>query len=278
MSTGPFASSYETVTLLGVINQFQSLAALNYNIILGSTLNSKHSVNASIAPTKIPTIKYVGYGNGGSYNVDDGNLSQPYKPAATNMDLYRKIPFRTVPVNLDLTPEERANYRLRTLETNQYGDNYYCYWLKPIIFIDNQVRTTLVNPQTNTQEAYQLLPANLNPTAVRLSTTDVVNANASRIVVAVAGSVHILGSEVMEYVNAFLDGDPRRAKIDEIGCYSGEERIVTGTNYQGVSFEYTDAVYVQLAKHKCTIGEDFSNPNKDYTEDIVFENGSIILS
>ena len=51
----------------------------------------------------------------------------------TNMDLYEPIPFRCVPIENDLTPEERANYRLREIRLIN-GSNYCLYWLKLITY------------------------------------------------------------------------------------------------------------------------------------------------
>ena len=122
---------------------------VEYTLLPDTTLNSKYGIYSNIVnefdELPVPKIMYFGLGLNGFYNVDDGNMSAPYHPAADELDLYEPIPIRCVPVDNDLSSTERANYRMR-VEKIFNGARYYCYYLKKITLVDNAVKLTRTNP------------------------------------------------------------------------------------------------------------------------------------
>lgn len=275
MST--FKTSYSTVTILGMLNQFHSLANMAYAPQLNTTINAKRNVLNTVVPATgvTPSIKYFGIGINGYFNLDTGTLCQPYKPAATDMDLYTPIPFRVVPIDDDLTDVERQQYRMR-VRTTFGGTEYYCYWLKMISYPDNSVLVNSVNSM-NEQTAYNFDPLQLNPTPVRNLTPDVINANANRIAVSIAGDCLVTGTEVVEAINALYAGDVRQARISEWGFYTGIEQPTTSGDANGTPISYTEAAYVQLAAHRCTMGQDLSDLTATHTERMLFRDSNLVL-
>lgn len=276
MADSIFRSYYSVETILGMVNQFHTLVDLPYVPDVSTTLNTKHGVYASTTPTIVPTVRYFGIGIKGYYNVDDGVLSQPYKPSAGNMDLYQPIPFRIVPVDEDLTEAERANYRLRTLTTVN-GVDYYAYWLKLIEFPTNEINLTQIEPN-GTETEYTLDASNLNPIPVKSDTPDVVDPNSNQITVSVSCVGNITGEEVVEAITVLYEGDMRLAKVSEFGFYTGEDIVATGVAADSSTFNYTEAAYVQLSSHRCTTGTDLSDPTAIHAEYINFVNGNMTLS
>lgn len=275
MSESLFKSSQSTTTILGMYNQFHSLVNMPYETYPETTINTKRNLFPAVVPTKVPTIKYFGIGLKGFYNVDDGVLSQPYKPKATNMDLHQPIPFRCVPVDSDLDAVTRAKYRIRTRQTIN-GEDYFLYWLKLITFIDNRVKVTHISAD-NEETPYVFDPTNLNPQPTKIDSSDIVDTNANRVVVSVTGRCTILGAEIAEIINIMFGGDFRYSRVSEFGFYTGEDQSLVGVDKDGNSLQYTDAIYTQLATHRCTLGTDLSDETGTHEENIIYESGSMLL-
>jgi hypothetical protein len=265
MSDSSTAAFHLTKTLLCIKNELESITGAASAYLPTTTLNNKYSIHRDAVPTANPLVNYFGIGIRGCYNIDDGNLANPYVPKMTNMDLYTPLPFRCVPIDEDLSALERANYRMRVRRTFN-GQDYWCYYLKKISFAGNSVQITRTDPATQETTPYELDIANLTPTPVIPSSTGVVVSTGSEINVAVNCSMQITGSEVVESVG-IIYGDLRRASISEIGIYTGEDRQVTGVDASGNEILYTESIYTQLALHYTTIGIAMANPNaiKNFT-------------
>lgn len=265
-----------TETILGMMNQYYALSDLPYVPNLATTINTKRGVRAMDEPTVIPSIKYMGIGIKGFYNIDDGILSEAYNPKASNMDLYQPIPFRIVPWDEDLAPAERANYRIRTLETVG-ADKFYAYWLKAITFPTGTI--ALTQTQLDGSEVpYNINPANLTPIPEKAPAEPVTEGSLNTGRVSVQCQCEVTGAEVAEAVSVLYGGDLAYAKVSEYGFYTGEDASVVGTNHLGENVSYTEAIYAQLASHRCTIGTDFSTPNSSSIESVVFTNGALLVS
>lgn len=275
MSDSIYRTYYSVETIIGMINQFHSLLNFPYETDVTTTLNTKHAVFPSVIPTSVPTIKYFTIGINGFYNVDDTTLSQPYKPSAANMDLYQPIPFRIVPIDEDISNAERVKYRLRTRITVN-ANEYYAYWLKLIEFPTTDLTLTQT-PNNGVETAYMLNPTNLNPTPIKVDTPDIVDPYTNQVTVAASAVCNITGVEVLEAINVLYAGDVRLARISEIGLVSGEDKVVQGTDYQGNTFNYTDAVYCQLANHRCLLGINMSEPSSEHEEVISLSSGNLMI-
>ena len=270
MSEISFKTSNVVTTELGRINQLASSVATKFMQINDTTINAKRKVLVDQPITTFPRIRYFGIGIKGYANISsENNISQPYMPKASNMDLYEPIPFRCV--KTPLSKEEAAKYRMVT-KTEIGGTTYFQYWLKVLEFETDQPKISSITG--NRESSYALDVSNLNPVPTDLLGTDVTQSNGQRTEVSITAIRKVTGAEVCEVINAMYGGDLRKARISEFGLYSGIEHA--GTQMSGIDYQYTEAAYVQLASHMCCIGHDLSNVNASLAERCVISNGSLV--
>ena len=258
-------------TILGITRELYAYSGLNPVYDLASSLNAKYQIGQTLAPTALPAIGYFGIGIGGCYNVDSGNLSQPYPVLTTNMDLYTPIPFRCVPIEQDLTPLERASYRMRVQKTIN-GSAYFLYYLKTITYNQTTVQLTETNPVTALQSPYTLDYTNLNPTQPTVSTSGTITSTATEVNASVTSTLLLTGAEVTEVINVLYAGDLRYAQISEIGLYSGQDQLFTNG-----SVTYTEAMLAQLNMQYTGLGDNYSNPDRSSSYQIVQGSGKLLL-
>lgn len=265
-----------TKTILGTIRELYAYSGLTPVYDTLSTLNAKYGVAQNLVPTSLPPIAYFGIGIGGCFNVSVGNLSQPYPALATDMDLYIPIPFRCVPVEQDLSPTDRAAYRIRIRKTIN-GSDYFLYYLKTITFNQSTVQLTETDPVTGLQSPYVLDYSNLTPTPPTVNTSGTVTSSETEVNVSVTSSLQLTGSEVVEAINVLYNGDLRYARISELGLYSGQDRVITGLDVNGNSISYTEAVLAQLNMQYNWNGDDYSNPDRVSSYQVVQGSGQLLM-
>lgn len=258
----------------GNLEQIVGLQALNDT---QSTLNAKYGVEATTLPTTHGALNYFGVGINGKRNISTGNRSQPNDVLFTNMDLYGSIPIRMVPVEQDLDPLERQNYRMRYVRTvGTDTQKYACYMLKVLTKVNSQIKFYKLDSSGNMEE-YTPDYSNLNPTPPT-ATTDGTAQNAGAEINAVAVvTVTLTGNELSEAISILYGGDATYGTISEIGLYTGTDALVTAEDYQGVSFQYTEAILAQLHTHYTFNGFDMSTPNALYAEQFSIGSGRVIL-
>ena len=88
------------------------------------------------------------------------------------------------------------------------------------------------------------------------------------------GECVVWGEEVIEAINVLYGGNLLKAKISELGLYTGVEDNVAPR----ATTDYQEALYVQLAGHRCTNGDDMSQPDKKFTSKLSFKDGNVIAS
>ncbi len=278
-----FKSTYCCTTLLGMINQLHGVADLDYDELHKTTLNMKYGTkNNNIAiptgntynaeVTELPQLKYFGVGIGGCY-------------VHNNQDLYHPIPIRIVPLGNDLIGSERDQYRLREVRTID-GIDYALYWLKVIDYggLNNVSIKEVATDGTESDFALVVddgIPAHsdlskyLFPVANPAYTPDVDPGSILSVNVGMSGLCVVEGVEILEAINIMYGGDLNFAKITEIGLYTG---IDTSSNGNGISGQYTESLYTQLAGHRCWNGTDLSDKTTAHRESIVFRNGNIVTT
>ena len=269
MSVKVYRDMNSVTTLLAIENQLTAALGIQMNYRPGSTINTKRGVLADVVPEVVPRIRYFGIGIKGYANItSENNISQPFRPSATDCDLYEPIPFRCV--TEPLSSPEADQYVIR--DTVVIGNvKYYRYWLKKIEFETTSVKLTkIVN---KAEEEFTLDSSNLTPVPVDIYPRDVSDAQ-ERITASVTGICRITGKEVCEVINAMYDGDMRRARISEIGTYSGIPYNVPETTDFPAAEE---AAYVQLATHKTTTGTQLSDPSAFFIERKNFESSASII-
>lgn len=221
-----------------------------------STLNEKFQCNDDIAllATDMPHLKYVAIGNKGhqySTGADGVPLINilPHQP--TDAALYGHLPFVLRPMDNDLTPAERVNYRMRVIEEYD-GVRYAAYYLRKLDFsttvpqmehreIDNgYINTTPFNPSVS----------NLNPVPPVLPPNGVLVSTGHAVAVTAKLPFSMSPWEINELLAACLIkyGDDRYAVITEIALVSGVDKTVNG-EFAGVVTGYTDAIAAQVCAH-----------------------------
>lgn len=263
-------------TILGTTRELEAYGGITPTYDVNSTLNKKYNNFPALVPTSLPGVIYFGIGIGGTYNISNSNLRQPYPVLNTNMDLYNPIPFRCVPVEQDLTPTEQALYRMRVQKTIN-GANYFCYYLKLITFNQAAVSITQTDPVTGILSPYTINYANLSPTPPAITTTGTPTSS-PEINVTTTSSLPITGAEVTEAINILYNGNLLYATINELGLYSGQDQSVTGVTGSGLPITYTEAILAQLNIQYTWNGDDFSNPAKVSNYGIVNGIGSLLLA
>ena len=270
MADTVFKSAGSVTTILGAMNQFQSFADLTYTMDLRTTLNAKYGVLATTEPKEVPMLRYFGIGIRGYKNLDTIQSARPFNPKATDMDLYTPLPIRCVPATNDLSAAERANYRMRVRAT--YGSTeYICYYLKKINW-DPRTLELISKDADGVETPYALNSANLTPNPPEVSTGGTIDTNLNRVIVRATGVCEITGAEIMEAVNVIYNGDLEKARISEFGFYTGVEQNVDENEAPvEASTGVYEAVYVQLAKKRCTLGTDLSDNGSSMRPYVTFE-------
>ena len=261
-------------TLLGQYLTLANKLGIVPNVDSATTINTKRSVLAATMPgdATLLGLHYFGIGIRGSgattITLNDGDIPAmvPYTPSEKNMDLYHPIPVRMVEAG-GLTPAEAANYRMKTSYTDvATGTLYDVYWLKCVAISGAQpvVFEKILDDVENTREAYVLDINNLVPTVPTGS--EVIE----NLVVGTTLNCIIEGWELDEVITHYLDGRRELACVSEFGLYSG-------TDFE-VNVDYTEAIGVQLAMHRCIRGHDASSPNAKITEAFIIESGNSLVT
>lgn len=260
------SDTFDVTTLLGSHLGLSTLLPVQFAVQHDFTLNNYLNIFPNEDFDTTPRLRYFGVGINGCYNADDGILVSAYNPERTNMNLYTPIPIRCRPVDEDLTEAERANYRLRRLETINNAQ-YYCYYLKVLDF-DDTIAFKRINPLTGREEEFQLNNTYLNPKPVKPNSDSTVTTDTSQVVAYCQARVSLEASEILEYINARY-GDPRYARISEIGFFTGVDKEVNSTTGQGVPIKYTESIYTMLYNHLTNVGIPLTN--EGYSIDSTFE-------
>jgi len=265
-----------TKTLLCALNEMQAITGVDPLYLTNTTLNSKYNIYPTTLPAASPKLSFFGIGIRGFKNLDDENLSAPYIPSSKNLDLYTPIPFRIVPIDDDLTPTERMNYRMRVMRT--IGDeSYWAYYLKKLEIIDNRVKIIRTNITTGVEEVLdELDSSNLTPTPTVTSAEAVTQAT-EKISVSLSASINITGNEVIEAINVLYNGNLLRARVSEIGLYTANDQLVTMSDGLGGTFESNEAIFAALAYHYTNQGINFSTPDADETMLLRLDSASSFL-
>lgn len=240
-------------SVYGAKLQTAQLLGLPLVIPAHSTLNEKFNINAnmSVPDTTIPHLKYVGIGNGGHRMVAGANgisFPQPIQHLPRHAALYNQLPFvLRLPTN-DLTPAQRAAYRLRTTLTIA-GVTYIAYYLKVLDLsgaIPEMDYYTVANGVT-TATSFSPNSSDLNPTPPDLNSTGVISTTGDYIAATSRVPFVMTASDLAEFSNVanVLYNDTNMAIISEIALCSGVDKDVIGS-FNGVSASYTEAIGVQV--------------------------------
>lgn len=267
-----FTNVQSTNTVLGLLYQLHSqIKTSPIPVALEHTLNSKYSVAdshdlLSISPGD-HKLGYFGIGSGGAYSLD--NISTPYIPNASNMDIYKPYPIRVIPKQEvdDGLVGDIDNYRMRTEYYNAtINATFYCYWLKKITYDSNSLNVSNVTLSGLTSD-YEFDAGNLNPVANLDALADIT----SRAHVSIVGECVITGEELAEAAEYHEDFTVVDLQINEIGFYNGVEVDIG-------SGDHNECVATQLCVHRCMSAISMTSLNKVVEIPLILTNGSSMLS
>lgn len=255
-----WSAALQTATLLGL------------PVILkpNSTLNEKFNINANIAlgEDERPAMQYVTIGNGGHKMVvgaDNIPKPEPVQHTPRHAALYNHLPFVLRLPSNDLTVAERANYRLRRLETHD-GTTYVAYYAKLLDLSTTATQLELRNVTDGivTSTIFEPTAADLSPVPPAINSGGVITTSGDYIAATAKVPFVMSTTDIEEFLNVcnIIYGDVNYAMISEIGLCSGVDRVVTG-DFNGISLGYTDAIGMQI----CSFVNSFFALN--------FTNGSI---
>ena len=224
-----------------------------YSILQYSTLNEKFQLpNIQPPASGYPEIKYLAIGNKGATFTNGVNgipivniLTHSYTDSA----LFNQIPFVLVPVDNDLAPNVRANYRIRRLETYN-GINYFAYYLKvltPDVTAPEHTVITISNGVITAQDVYTPTPESLNPTPVTLSNTNVNTSDGRHLVTKETYPLTLTAADAANILEAcnIIYGSPQYALITELGLVGGYDYAATSTD-GNITASYTEIRTAQI--------------------------------
>lgn len=240
-------------TVIGAQLQTAQLLGLPLIVPDHTTLNEKFNIhnNQSLADTDRPTVKYVTIGNGGHKAEIGGDgfskiIPVPHRPKDTA--LYNHLPFVLRRIDNDLTPVERAKYRLRRQEIHD-GVNYIAYYLKVLDLTNTVPQLELRTVDAGVVTAVPFTPSNadLNPSKPNVTSGTVLTTSGDYIAATAKVPFVMTETDISEFVEVcnIIHGDPGYAFISEVGLCSGVDKVLTG-DFGGVSSSYTDAIAVQI--------------------------------
>lgn len=218
-----------------------------------STLNQKLDIqpNLTLAVDEQPGVRYLAIGNGGHDFVVAGNkvLWKDVLHTPKHAALYNQLPFVLRKPAEDLSPAERAKYRLRRLETHG-GQQYAAYYLRVLDYSDTELALELrhVEDGVTTSSAYQPTLEDLNPVPPVINTGAQVTAIKDYVASTAKVPFVMTPEDVEEFLSAveIIDGDLGAAIISEIATVAGVDRSVSG-NFNGQQVNYTEVVRAQVS-------------------------------
>lgn len=222
-------------------------------ILPNCTLNQKLNISKDVYPTsdEIPTVQYLAIGNGGHDFTIGGNGRVKWRAKhhkARHAALYNQLPFVLRLPEDDLSPSERARYRLRRTEIHN-GVTYIAYYLRVLDFSTTEPVLELrhVEDGITTTTPYVPTIEDLNPVPPTLVAGEAVETTGDYLASTAKIPFTLSPEEVEEFVNAvsIIEGEDGYAIISEVATVSGIDRSVT-TTIAGAQQSYLEAIYAQV--------------------------------
>lgn len=250
-----------TRTIYGSYLQTCKQLGLPFVLAANTTLNEKFGIQQNVVPdsNQIPNMRYFSIGNGGHrMTIGAGGVAmpEPVQHLATDAALYKHLPFVLRETNNDLTTAERAHYALRRTEVHN-GITYVAYYLKRMDLTGVAAAMEHITVTDGISSVSSFVPdnSNLNPVPPVLSSSGV-NVVSGDYVAATAKIGLVLSQiDAAELLNVatVLFNDDNYAIISEIALCSGVDKLVAVTGAGSASFNFTEAIGVQVVSHINTV-------------------------
>lgn len=260
-NTKKYDGKLVVTTLQSMHMQTAMYLGLNMTYAEKSTLNEHLSINRDLlpAPSDRPVVKYLCLGNGAHVMKQIGGVPAipvPVRHRPTDAAPYGIVPLVLRPVNNDLSDEQRSHYALRRLEEHNEV-RYWAYYLKRIDMrgVDVTDYHTQIVDGKKTVTEFNYSDQNLYPMPSDVpnfdfETTDkVLPANGSYVNAAAPVLIKLTDFDVQEYLNVckVKYNNPMAAVVSEVCLCSGVDKLATGDSFTGSTFEYNEAIGVQVA-------------------------------
>ncbi len=243
-----------TRTAYGLYLQTCAHLGIPFTLFPNTTLNELLNVQVGKVPDAnvYPTLSYLALGNGGlsASLTSDGNLVMvPKLFDPTNAAPYSLIPLiLRVPGN-DLTPDVRANYALRRLETRG-NVTYIAYYLKRLDKTNLTAGMFLTTVTDGVSNTVPFTPDSsvLHPTPPSIGSSSVITANGSYVSSSAPLAVILDENDTTELMNVFsiIYQNPNAAIISELALCSGVDLTVPINDPGGTTFNMSEAIAVQV--------------------------------
>lgn len=239
-------------TIYGALVQSAGRWGGNLRILPNSTLNQKFAVHADAYPYDGERVvtKYLGIGIKGIdielvrglYKINFRN----YLPSMAS--LFEHVPFLMRRVSEDLTPQERARFRLRVIR--EYNGVFYaCYFLRVLeddgVPAISEKRITING--TIIPNVWEPTLADLNPSPIVIDPNQQIANGNEHLAASKKMQLVFSPADIQEIISAItiIYGDPGFAELSEFGLFSGVDRSVPG-DFNGMTQNYTEAIYAQV--------------------------------
>lgn len=218
-----------------------------------TTLNQKLNIfpNELFTEDFQPFTQYVVIGNNGHVMQIGQNQIPKLKPVPhkpQHSGLYNQMPFVLRRLDDDLTPVERARYRLRRLET--HGGEVHAAYYGRVLNTQNataqlELRTVINGNVTVTP--FEHTAQDLNPAKPVIQPGYVLDTTGDYIAAYVPAQFVMTTDDMREYSDAcnIIYGEEGYAVISEIGLAAGVDRGLIVDN-AGTPLAYTEAVGVMI--------------------------------
>lgn len=245
-----YGATVQANLLMGLVQSYPEFTTINQHLnIQKDTLpgvNDKPNLGCYIWGNRGHTIEVA---------ADGFPLNAVVQHRATDAGLFNQLPFVLREVNLDLTVAERNKYCLRILK-EVGGINYFAYYGRRIDktnLVTNQLYTQIIDGVART-DPFVAKQSNLTPDPQQLSNTATNLLNADYVSAKVRMELILNEFDVAEMLNVakVMWNDERRAIISEIGLCTNVDKVINAQGSQGGSFQYNEAIGVQIAAHVAT--------------------------
>ena len=168
----------------------------------------------------------------------------------SNSALFEHIPFIVRPKANDLSDAQRANYRMRSLESYD-GKDYWVYRLKciPASAATIDLKETSIVRGTNNTIPFVADANDLAPVAPITRPAPPTPSTGKYLVAEAIIAVELTKSDIIEIREAcrIIYGDVSYAELSEFALITGEDRNITGLGSKTLPVQYVEAIAAQCS-------------------------------
>jgi hypothetical protein len=242
-----YGAAIQTSLLLGLLFTFPEYTTLNQHLTI--LKDNLPAVNEK------PNLGYYVWGNRGHANTTGADgipLNDVVQHRATDAGLFGQLPFVLREVNQDLTQLERSKYVLRRQEERN-GVAYWAYYGRRLDKSNMTVGIYLTQVQNGVGTTVPFTPtqANLTPSPQQMANSATNLINADYVAARARMTLAMTETDVAEMLNVakVIYDDERYAIVSELGLCTGVDRQVNAPSFGGGTFQFLEAVGVQIAAH-----------------------------